>query len=475
MPEKPRLGFDGNGHNGAGAGVAAGDALRVIVGPVRDVEDPLRAAWDDVRSALESASIGATIRFGVEAGNASGLASSLAVIGVRHAVEKPDGHIQDWVTVTVWDAPDLTILIHDLKPADSVQQEALEKLRAWLPKPAPVPIVELPTNGTTPVVEGNGEVNHGEIELSAADLDQSAQALTPAAIYLDEVARYELLTPEQEIEYSKQVLDGLDAEERRASSLPAESVLLDEVIEAGHAAHRKLVESNLRLVISVARRYQGMGIALMDLIQEGNIGLYRAATRFDYSRGFRFSTYACWWIRQGITRAIADQSRTIRLPVHIHERMSGLARATRELEQELGRAPYTEEIADRMGLTVEQVEVVMHVARANISLDEPVFYEGEEVVRSNAVADPQARDPYTESERSWLTRAVEQAAEELTPRERQVLGCRFGLFGFPELPTLEAIGKKLGFTRQRIQQHEQTALRKLRNPKLRQVVGEYLA
>lgn len=293
-------------------------------------------------------------------------------------------------------------------------------------------------------------------------------------IYLAEISRHRLLTAAEELELSKQVLAGLEAERRLAEGDTKGRSELMASIEAGRRSHSRLVESNLRLVISVARRYQGMGLAILDLIQEGNIGLYRAANRYDWRRGFRFTTYAYWWIRQGITRAIADQSRTIRLPVHIHERISGLSRVTRELQQDLGRDPEIEEVAVRMGLSVEQVRQAANAVRSHNTLDAPLEDE-EGNSRGQLVADPRAVDPMDEAERSWLSRAVEYAMDELTPKEREVICKRYGLFGHREELTLADIGREMGLSRERIRQIEQNALRKLRTPKVRELVRDYFA
>lgn len=316
--------------------------------------------------------------------------------------------------------------------------------------------------------------DHGQADGQLSLPDEPTGAEEAIDIYLAEVSRHRLLTAEEEIEYSRQVHAGLEAERRRATCSAREQRELDAVIERGRAAHRKLVESNLRLVVSVARRYQGMGLPILDLIQEGNMGLYRAAFRYDHRRGFRFTTYAYWWIRQGITRAIADQSRTIRLPVHIHERISLLARATRELEQDLGREPDLPELAERTGLSEEQVKQVIGAVRSSNSLDAPLDEE-DGASRSQLVADPLAPDPEEEAEKGWLRRAVEQVLQELTPKEREVIAKRYGLLGHREELTLADIGREMGLSRERIRQIEQNALRKLRTPKVREMVRDYFA
>ncbi|MBI4491391.1 MAG: sigma-70 family RNA polymerase sigma factor [Chloroflexi bacterium] len=318
------------------------------------------------------------------------------------------------------------------------------------------------------------ESEEEELEPRPSDLDEASLGDGAMDIYLAEISRHRLLGAEEEMAFGQQVLAGQEAARRLPDAPPHERAGLEEAIRAGNAAHRRLIEANLRLVISVARRYQGLGLPLLDLVQEGNIGLYRAANRYDYRRGFRFTTYAYWWIRQGITRAIADQSRTIRLPVHIHERMSILARVSRELEQDLGRDPEVEELAERAGLSPEQVRVATNVVRSQGSLDAPMDEE-EGAGLGQVVADPQALDPHEEAERTWLARIVEQAMEELTPKEREVISKRYGLGGHDAELTLADIGRAMGLSRERIRQIEQNALRKLRSPRLRQLVRDYFA
>ena len=317
------------------------------------------------------------------------------------------------------------------------------------------------------------DVVASERESHLSECDEASLGDETIEIYLAEISRHRLLTAEEEVELSRQVLSGLEAEKHLAEASEAERPELEQAIAAGKAAHRRLIEANLRLVISVARRYQGMGLPLLDLIQEGNIGLYRAATRFDYRRGFRFTTYAYWWIRQGITRAIADQSRTIRLPVHVHERISALAKATRELEQDLGRDPEIEEVAERTGLTPEQVRQVANAIRSQSSLDAPFDDDEEGAGLGQLVADHQAVDPHEAAERSWLTDVVQEALQELTPKEREVISRRYGLGGCSAELTLADIGREMGLSRERIRQIEQNALRKLRTPRFRQLIRDY--
>ncbi|PMP73281.1 MAG: RNA polymerase subunit sigma-70, partial [Chloroflexus aggregans] len=233
---------------------------------------------------------------------------------------------------------------------------------------------------------------------------------------------------------------------------------------AGDQARAQLINSNLRLVVSIARRYQGHGLALLDLIQEGSVGLMRAVDKFDASRGLKFSTYATYWIRQSIGRAIADHSRTVRLPVHLGERLSRLARLRQELTQQLDREPTLEELANAAGLSVEQVERAEQAGLAPTSLDEAHTEDGGGAL-SEILTDPLQPTPFDEVSESMLQADVQAALSQLSPRERNILRLRYGLDGEPT-HTLEQIGQRLHLTRERVRQLECEALRKLRDPSL---------
>jgi RNA polymerase primary sigma factor len=284
-----------------------------------------------------------------------------------------------------------------------------------------------------------------------------------AALYLREISQRPLLTAEEEVTLAKQREAGEAAKLRLAEDVtdPAERERLDEDIRVGDAARRRLVESNLRLVVSVARKYMGRGLLFLDLIQEGNIGLQRGVEKYDWRRGFRFSTYAYWWIRQAISRAVADQARTIRLPVHIIEQLTRLYNTARELHQELGREPTAAEIGERLSMDPEKIREAFRAAKVPISLETPIGEE-EESTLADLIADAAARAPSEEAEEGLLADMLDEALRRhLTPREAQVLRMRFGLED-GQVRTLGEVGDELDISRERARQIEAEAIRKLR-------------
>jgi RNA polymerase primary sigma factor len=297
----------------------------------------------------------------------------------------------------------------------------------------------------------------------------------PVRMYLKEIGKVPLLTGEQEVTLAKRIEAGVFACER----LEIESGLSDEqheglraVVTDGELAKRQLTEANLRLVVSIAKRYVGRGMALLDLVQEGNLGLIRAVEKFDYTKGFKFSTYATWWIRQAITRAIADQARTIRIPVHMVETMNKVLRVQRQMLQELGREPTVEEIAEKVELTPDRVRDIQRISLEPVSLETPVGEEDDSSL-GDFVEDPSAIAPATAAERARLVADIEEALTELNEREREVVRLRFGLDD-GQVRTLEEVGKQFGVTRERIRQIESKTLAKLRHPTRSQRLRDYL-
>lgn len=287
----------------------------------------------------------------------------------------------------------------------------------------------------------------------------------PVRLYLNDLGRYPLLTAQQEVELAMQLEAGAKARETFNNDEPLaaedEAMLLHQM-DVAKQAHNSLVNSNLRLVVSLARRYVGRGMALLDLIQEGNVGLMRAVERFDYRRGFKFSTYATWWIRQSISRAIADQGRTIRMPIHVLDSVNKLTRMQRELTQVRGTAPTIEELAEEMDLPVERVAELKRIAQDTVSLETPVG-ENDDGTLGDLVEDVDSEMPADVATFASLQDQLAQALEGLSERERQVLVMRFGLAdGKPR--TLEEVGAHFNVTRERIRQLETKALAKLRHP-----------
>jgi RNA polymerase primary sigma factor len=294
-------------------------------------------------------------------------------------------------------------------------------------------------------------------------------------MYLKEIGKVPLLTADQEVTLAKRLEAGVNAAERLESGdflTGEEQASLQAIVTDGEIAKRKLTEANLRLVVSIAKRYVGRGMVLLDLVQEGNLGLIRAVEKFDYTKGFKFSTYATWWIRQAITRSIADQARTIRIPVHMVETMNKVLRIQRQMLQELGREPTVEEIALKVDLTPDRVREIQRIAQEPLSLESPVGEEDDSYL-GDFVEDPSAIAPPSFAERERLKVEIEVALRELNPREQQVMRLRFGLDD-GQVRTLEEVGREFGVTRERIRQIESKTLAKLRHPTRSQRLRDYL-
>ena len=307
----------------------------------------------------------------------------------------------------------------------------------------------------SPTIDDMEAIESGELE--AAPTDEELERYDdlgdgklddPVRMYLKEIGKIKLLTPEEELALAKRMAEG-DEE-----------------------ARKRMSEANLRLVVSIAKRYVGRGMQLLDLIQEGNLGLMKAVEKFDYTKGYKFSTYATWWIRQSITRAIADQARTIRIPVHMVETINRVLRTSHSMVQSLGREPTTEEVAQELHMEVSKVEEIMKIAQEPVSLETPVGEE-EDSHLGDFLPDSDASQPPEEASHTLLHEQLEDVLATLTPREQQVLRMRFGLQdGKPH--TLEEVGKEFDVTRERIRQIESKALRKLRHPSRSKKLRDFL-
>jgi len=293
-------------------------------------------------------------------------------------------------------------------------------------------------------------------------------------LYLKQAAEVPLLTSEEEILLSKAIERGRVArDELAAGKVPAErQKKLVKHVEDGWLSRERLIISNSRLVISVAKKYIGRGVPFLDLIQEGNIGLMRAAKKFDYKRGFKFSTYATWWIRQAVTRAIADQGRTIRVPVHMGDQISKLRRVQNQLKQKYAREPTLQEMAETMDLPVKKVEDMLKVSRRPLSLEMPIDDEGESML-GDFIEDQESPAPDETASYNLLKEHLGSVLETLPPREVRVLQLRYGLID-GKTCTLEEVGRKMGVTRERVRQIEAQALRRLRHPGVSMALREYL-
>ena len=296
-------------------------------------------------------------------------------------------------------------------------------------------------------------------------------------LYLKEMSRVPLLSSAEETDLAQRIERGryaysaLGRLNGRASA--ARRRELDQQVEDGQLAREHLIKANTRLVVSIAKRYIGRGVPFLDLIQEGNLGLMKAVEKYEYRRGFRFSTYATWWIRQTITRAIADQGRTIRVPVHMVDRIRQLYRLTHEMEQKLGRLPNTEELADALNLPVSKVDWMLRVSWLPLSLESPINDDDEDSELGMFVEDQLTPSPMQSAYSKMLREKIEAVLESLPPREARILRLRFGLEN-GHTYTLEEVGQKFGLTRERIRQIESKALRRLRHPRRSRQLKEYL-
>ena len=332
-------------------------------------------------------------------------------------------------------------------------------------------------------VDDEDEIEVEKIDLSVPD---GVSIEDPVRMYLKEIGKVPLLSAEEEIELAKNMEAGAVAKEKIAilksreenateeelAEIKEEIKNLQKDLDAGDEAKKRLAEANLRLVVSIAKRYVGRGMLFLDLIQEGNLGLIKAVEKFDYRKGYKFSTYATWWIRQAITRAIADQARTIRIPVHMVETINKLIRVSRQLLQELGREPSPEEIAAEMNMPVERVREILKISQEPVSLETPIGEE-EDSHLGDFIQDDNVPGPADAAAFTLLKEQLEEVLGTLTEREQKVLTLRFGLED-GRARTLEEVGKEFNVTRERIRQIEAKALRKLRHPSRSRKLKDYL-
>ena len=368
-----------------------------------------------------------------------------------------------------------------------MEEEQFDKVLEILETNGIVCNVEIPVESDLDGDEVNlteeDEVDMENIDLSVPD---GVSIEDPVRMYLKEIGKVPLLSADEEIEYAGKIEDGAAAAEKlkdiekmlesaegeEKEALEKEKKELGYVIADGDAAKQKLAEANLRLVVSIAKRYVGRGMLFLDLIQEGNLRLIKAVEKFDYRKGFKFSTYATWWIRQAITRAIADQARTIRIPVHMVETINKLIRVNRQLLQDLGREPLPEEIAEKMDIPVERVREISKISQEPVSLETPIGEE-EDSHLGDFIQDDNVPVPAEAAAFTLLKEQLVEVLSTLTDREQKVLRLRFGLDD-GRARTLEEVGKEFNVTRERIRQIEAKALRKLRHPSRSRKLKDYL-
>ena len=339
--------------------------------------------------------------------------------------------------------------------------------------------LELDDDGVIPPAAELEEIPEEEI-VDPNTLVDSFAIDEPVRMYLKEIGKVDLLTPEREVELAQAMGAGAAAKEQLAEleksgeEIPEEVLKeLKKAVKAGERAKQELAEANLRLVVSIAKRYVGRGMLFLDLIQEGNLGLIKAVEKFDYTKGYKFSTYATWWIRQAITRAIADQARTIRIPVHMVETINKVIRVNRQLLQELGHDPSPEETAEEMGMPVEKVREILKIAQEPVSLETPIGEE-EDSHLGDFIPDEDASEPSEAASFTLLKEQLVDVMSTLTPREEKVLRLRFGIED-GRTRTLEEVGKEFNVTRERIRQIEAKALRKLRHPSRSKKLKDFLS
>jgi RNA polymerase primary sigma factor len=364
----------------------------------------------------------------------------------------------------------LNILPEAEQDIDQLEEVFAALLSANIPYIDDVEDIEATDSELKEEQEEESKPSQPEEEDRLANIDTS----DTIGLYLKEAASIPLLTADEEIDLAKKIERGREAREKLAQGGLSQKKRdeLRSQIEQGWAAREHLITANSRLVISVAKKYMGRGVPFLDLIQEGNIGLMRAAKKFDYKRGYKFSTYATWWIRQAVTRAIADQGRTIRVPVHMGDQISKMLRTQHQLKQQLGRDPIVEELAEALDVTPNKVEHMIQVARRPFSLEMPIGEE-EDGMLGDFIEDHETPAPDDTATHNLLREHLEEMLDTLPPREARILQLRYGLSD-GKILTLNEVGRKMGVTRERVRQIEAQALRRLRSPRIQRELRAYI-
>ncbi|QKJ25951.1 RNA polymerase sigma factor [Aquiluna borgnonia] len=386
---------------------------------------------------------------------------------------KPKAKAKGGVEAAAEDEVDLEDEV-DIESVEDIVAEVVEAAEAVVEDPAKDEDLDLATE-VVALPSDLVVLSDDDDDIPVQNLTISGATADPVKDYLKQIGKVALLNAELEVELAKRIEAGLFAEERLATAKslsPAERRDLSWVVKDGARAKSHLLEANLRLVVSLAKRYTGRGMQFLDLIQEGNLGLIRAVEKFDYTKGYKFSTYATWWIRQAITRAMADQARTIRIPVHMVEVINKLARVQRQLLQDLGREPTPEELAAELDMTPEKVVEVQKYGREPISLSTPLGEDGDSEF-GDLIEDTEAVVPADAVGFTMLQQELERVLDSLHPREAGVIRSRFGLGDGVQM-TLDQIGEKFGVTRERIRQIESKTMSKLRHPSRSQLLRDYL-
>jgi len=411
----------------------------------------------DLRTAFEQA--------GLTPAEGKSILRELSEAGVRLAHEETD--------LTAAEKPSRaakgTAKTKSAAKTGTAAKPAAKKTRAKKAEAAPVKAKATKADGENADLDGDDEATaeaESSVFADAVDLDDQTPAMGDSVhTYLKSIGRTSLLTAEQEVDLAKRIEAGLFAEHKLDTDQtlsPEYRRDMEMVAEDGRRAKAHMLEANLRLVVSVAKKYSDRGLSLLDVVQEGNLGLIRAVEKFDYTKGYKFSTYAMWWIRQAIQRGFADSARTIRLPVHVLEMLSKLSRVERDMHQRLGREPTPEELAVELDRTPDQIEELLRTSRQPISLDSTIGEDGETSI-GDLIEDVDAPEASELVDRQLMAEQLRSALDALTPREATIMAMRFGLYdGNPH--TLDEIGRALGLTRERIRQLEKQSLSKLRHP-----------